>query len=76
MNITKQDDWKQITSNDDPEEELITGRGTVRYITWLTREQVRWAESGKLAEIRCGEDGRCALYAKDGHGWRYYGLLD
>ena len=69
-------DWKQISSSDDPESELITGRGTVRYIVWLEREKARWSESGKLAEVRCGEDGRCALYAKNGHGWNYFGQLD
>lgn len=68
--------YRQITEFDDPESELRTGHGIVRFITWLEREKARWIESGKLAEIVCGEDGRCALYAKHGHGWKYYGGLE
>lgn len=73
---TLSNDWKQITEADDPESELRTGHGIVRFITWLEREKARWVESGKLAEVRCGEDGRCALFAKNGHGWRHYGGLE
>lgn len=69
-------EWKQITERDDPESEITTASGTVRYITWLEREKLRWAESGKVADVLCGEDGRCALYAKNGHGWNYFGQLD
>lgn len=68
--------YRQITEYDDPESELRTGHGIVRYIVWLQREKARWIDSGKLAEITCGEDGRCALFAKNGHGWRYYGGLE
>jgi hypothetical protein len=70
-------DWKQITEADDPESEIRTGRGVVRYIVWLQREKSRWLESGNLADIVCGDDGRCALYAKHGHGnWKFYGGLE
>lgn len=73
---TLSNDWKQITEADDPESELRTGHGIVRFITWLEREKARWVESGKLAEIVCGEDGRCALFAKHGVGWKFYGGLE
>ena len=69
-------DWRQITERDDPEAEIQTASGKIRYLVWLNREKARWIESGKCADVVCGEDGRCALYAKHGHGWHYYGNLD
>ena len=76
MKYTTQEGWYAITEFDDPESELRTGRGIVRFITWLEREKTRWVDSGKVAAVVFAEDGRCALFAKHGHGWKFYGGLE
>lgn len=58
----------QVTTWDDPEDQIKSQWGTVRWGTWLLLESQRWQGHGRFCEIKT-ENGMQALFARTGAGW-------
>ena len=58
----------QVTQYCDPEDQIRSQWGTIRWGTWLLKEAQRWAGHGRFCGVKT-ENGMQALFARTGAGW-------